>query len=177
MKLDWNSLSKLLEQFSTRLGISFAILLFFFLFALILGGILKNFGKRQKVDADVLNLLTNSLNTLIVIVGILTALGTIGVDVTALVASLGLTGFALGFALRDVLSNIVAGVLILVYRSVKRGDYINVNGFEGKVIGLDLRYTILEGNGKKILIPNSTLFTNPIVINRPNNTPEFPPTP
>lgn len=177
MGLDWNSLFKLFEEFSIRIGIGFAILLLFALFAVILGGILRNFGKKQKVDADVSNLLVNSLNTAVVIVGILTALATIGINVTALVASLGLTGFALGFALRDVLSNIVAGVLILVYRSIKRGDYINVSGFEGKVVGLDLRYTILEGNGKRILIPNSTLFTNPIVISKTENNPEFPPAP
>ena len=91
-------------------------------------------------------------------------MGTAGIDVSALVAGLGLTGFALGFAFRDVLSNVLAGVLILMYRPFRRGDRIAVSGLEGTVTGIDLRYTILENDGKTILIPNSNLFTNPIVV-------------
>ena len=85
-------------------------------------------------------------------------------DVSALVASLGLTGFALGFALRDALSNVLSGVLVLIYRPFKRGDSIKVTGFEGKVIEIDLRYTSLQMNGSRVLIPNSSLFNNPVVI-------------
>ena len=51
----------------------------------------------------------------LIVFGLVTALGTAGVNVSALVAGLGLTGFALGFAFRDVLSNLLAGVLILLY--------------------------------------------------------------
>ena len=70
----------------------------------------------------------------------------------------------MGFAFRDVLSNVLAGVLILMYRPFRRGDKISVTGLEGTVTGIDLRYTVLENEGKTILIPNSSLFTNPIVV-------------
>jgi small-conductance mechanosensitive channel len=96
--------------------------------------------------------------------GVITALGTAGVNVSALVAGLGLTGFALGFALRDALSNLLAGILILIYRPFKRHDRISVAGFEGIVIETDLRYTTLQGEDKRILIPNATLFTHSIVL-------------
>ena len=56
--------------------------------------------------------------------GLVTALGTLGVDVSALVAGLGLTGFALGFAVKDTISNILAGVLLLVYRPFSKKDYV-----------------------------------------------------
>jgi len=91
-------------------------------------------------------------------------LGTVGVDVSALVASLGLTGFALGFALRDALSNVLAGSLILVYQPFKTGDIIKSLGYEGKVVQIDLRYTTISTEDKKVLIPNSNLFKNPVII-------------
>ena len=101
-------------------------------------------------------------------IGLITALGTLGVDVTALVAGLGLTGFALGFALKDIISNLLAGMLILAQKPFQRDDRISVQGFtpplEGVVSHVDLRDTTLEMPDRKILIPNSNLFTNPIVV-------------
>ena len=52
--------------------------------------------------------------------GVITALGTIGVDVTGLVAGFGLTGFAVGFAMKDALANLLAGVMILLYRPFRK---------------------------------------------------------
>lgn len=111
---------------------------------------------------DALHLLSQTVKIGLLALGVVTALGTMNVDVSALVAGLGLTGFALGFALRDILSNLVAGLLILVYRPFKRHDQISVTGFEGEVTEIDLRYTTLKAEGKRFLIPNATLFTNPI---------------
>jgi len=82
--------------------------------------------------------------------------------VSAIVTGLGLTGFALGFAFRDSLSNILAGVLIVMYQPFHRNDHIAVAGFEGTVDGIDLRYTTLTAEDKKLLIPNSLLLNNPI---------------
>lgn len=91
----------------------------------------------------------------------LVALSAWRVNVGALVAGLGLTGFALGFALKDVLSNLLAGVLILLYRPFQRGHRVSVTGFEGIVAEINLRYTTLDSGGKKILIPNSLLLNTP----------------
>jgi small conductance mechanosensitive channel len=99
----------------------------------------------------------------LLVFGTITALGTMGVNVSALVAGLGLTGFALGFALKDVLSNLMAGVLIILYRPFRVNDYISVKDHgEGTVTEIDLRYTTLEKEGQKYLLPNSVLFTNSI---------------
>jgi small conductance mechanosensitive channel len=99
----------------------------------------------------------------LLVFGTITALGTMGVNVSALVAGLGLTGFALGFALKDVLSNLMAGILIILYRPFRVNDYIAVKDHgEGTVTDIDLRYTTLEKEGQKYLLPNSVLFTNSI---------------
>jgi small conductance mechanosensitive channel len=96
--------------------------------------------------------------------GCVTALGSMGVDVSAIVAGLGLTGFALGFALKDALSNVLSGAMILIYKPFLCGDVIAVAGCEGEVVEINLRYTVVMGGGKQHLIPNSTLLTNVIVV-------------
>jgi small conductance mechanosensitive channel len=68
----------------------------------------------------------------------------------------------LGFAFRDALSNLLAGILIMIYRPFRRNDFVSVAGCEGTVIRIDLRYTTLQGTDRIYLIPNSTLFTNTI---------------
>lgn len=117
-----------------------------------------------EASRDLVNVLGRAAKIALLIFGAITALGTAGLNVQALVAGLGLTGFALGFAFRDVLSNVLAGILILLYKPFVRGDYIITSGLEGVVNGIDLRYTSLAQEGKRILIPNSNLFTNPITI-------------
>ena len=87
-----------------------------------------------------------------------------GINVSALVASLGLTGFTLGFALRDAISNLLAGVLILLYRPFRIGECIKVAGLEGRVVALDLRYTTIQEDGRRHLIPNQTPYTNPVTV-------------
>jgi small conductance mechanosensitive channel len=100
----------------------------------------------------------------LIVVGIITMLGTWGVDISAIVAGLGLTGFALGFALKDVLSSLLAGIIIMVYKPFNIGGEINVCGVEGKVAGIDLRYTILESHGQRHLVPNSKILSEKVTI-------------
>ena len=102
----------------------------------------------------------------LLVFGAVTALGTAGVDVAALVAGLGLTGFALGFAFKDIISNVLSGILIIVYKPFDYDDHIKVSSFEGTVTSIDLRYTQLEADGRKIFVPNSMLFTNAITVGK-----------
>jgi small-conductance mechanosensitive channel len=96
--------------------------------------------------------------------GIVCALGTAGFDMVPIVTGLGLAGFALGFALKDTLSNAVAGVMIQLHRPFAPGDTIAVAGFEGKVAGTDLRCTVLEADGKRYLVPNATVLNSPVTV-------------
>jgi small-conductance mechanosensitive channel len=124
--------------------------------------VLREVRHARSEVAYILQLVARAASIGIVAFGLITSLGTIGINVSALVAGLGLTGFALGFALRDVLSNLVAGILILLYRPFQIDDYISSAGVEGRVCAIDLRYTTLRKDTKKHLLPNSVLFTNTI---------------
>lgn len=129
--------------------------------------IILKVSQRLNLDQSLSHLFARTIRITLIIIGLITALGTIGVDVTALVAGLGLTGFALGFALKDTISNILSGVLILIYRPFKVGDEIIIASHQGKVISIDLRYTELAAEGAKVLIPNAKLFTDPVTVFNP----------
>ena len=95
----------------------------------------------------------------ITILGLITALGTAGINVSALVCSVGLVSFSVGFAFKDFLTNTLAGVLILLYRPFKPGSFISGINFEGCVEEINLRYIKLSHEGTTILVPNSIMLT------------------
>ncbi len=145
-----------------------ALVVLIFIVFLILAKIIKttitNSAKRLKLDGTLTSLFARTSSITLIVFGVVTALGTLGVDVSALVAGLGLTGFAIGFALKDTISNLLSGVLILLYRPFEIGNRIKISGYEGTVVSIDLRYTELNFEDHKILIPNSKLFTDPITV-------------
>ncbi len=106
-----------------------------------------------------------ALRASLIVVGVLTMLGTWGVDISAIVVGLGLTGFAFGFAMKDVLSSVLSGILVLVYRPFGIGDTIQACGIEGEVTSIDMRYTTVKSfDGQKHLIPNSKLLSEKVSV-------------
>ena len=163
------------QQLNTKIvgllpGIITGIVVFilFWIGSVLLRGIIIRVGEARGIDRDLTRFLGRATRIAMLVFGTVTALGTAGVDVAALVAGLGLTGFALGFALKDVISNALAGVLILIYKPFRQNELITIKSFQGKVVQIDLRYTMLESEGKMIYIPNSMLFTNALTV---QNTP------
>jgi small conductance mechanosensitive channel len=162
-----SALKDLLEQtilYTPRLASGLVIFFLFWLAAHFSHKIIVKATHNASLNPVVLDLATAAVKITLLAFGAVTALGTLGINVSALVASLGLTGFALGFALKDALSNMLAGVLILVYCTYKLNDKIAVGGFEGLVTKINLRYTTLQTANATVLIPNSTVFSSPVQI-------------
>jgi small conductance mechanosensitive channel len=126
--------------------------------------LIRRAGKFRKVNVDVIEILSQAAYIGLLIVGIVTALGTLGIDTSALIAGLGLTGFALGLALRDSVSNLIAGLMILVYQPFHRTDKIWVDDQTGEVVNITLRYTELRSAGKRIMIPNAIVFNKTVIV-------------
>ena len=122
----------------------------------------------KKISPELIKLLGQIINYTSIIIGLITTLSYLGIDVSAMIASLGLTGFALGFALKDILSNVISGILILIYKPFKINDTILIDKYEGEVIEINLRYTTVLQENKSVLVPNSFLFSKPIVVNKNN---------
>jgi small conductance mechanosensitive channel len=78
------------------------------------------------------------------LLALISALGTLEINVSALVVSLGLAGFALGFSFKDFLSNLLSGVLILFYQPFTVGSTISGSQLDREVVDINLRYTVLE---------------------------------
>src|SRR5262245_49558929 len=116
----------------TKLAISIGILAAFIIAGNIVKRIITRVGPRTNPQREqVLTLIGGVTRIGLVVFGFVTALGTLGINVSALVAGLGLTGFALGFAFRDALSNVLAGAMILLYHPIHRGDHVSILGLEG----------------------------------------------
>ena len=142
-----------------------AVIAGFWVAALFVRSLVRRIGRRlDTARASLIGLAATTSYWALLILGLISGFGTMGVNVTGLVAGLGLTGFALGFALRDALSNLLAGVLILIFRPFQPGNSITVAGFSGTVLAIDLRYTTLSGEGRHILVPNKTMHMSPITV-------------
>jgi small conductance mechanosensitive channel len=121
---------------------------------------------RVRADTGVVLLLSRVYYYGILIFGIITALQAGGLNVTALITGLGLTGFALGFALKDVLSNLLSGIMLLLYRPFNIGDQIRMGEYEGIIETIRMRDTLVRApDGRLIVIPNTKLITEVVVNN------------
>jgi small-conductance mechanosensitive channel len=87
-----------------------------------------------------------------------------GVDVTSLLAGLGILGFTIGFALQDIARNFIAGILILLRRPFGVGDAVEIAGHAGSVMEITMRDTVIRTwDGVMEIIPNLDVYSNPIV--------------
>ena len=104
---------------------------------------------------------------LVVLLGLLIALAVTfpSIDPIAVLSSLGVLGIAAGFAFQDILSNLLAGVLLLLRDPFRGGDQITVAGLTGTVVEINLRETVLTTfDGRRLTIPNATVYGNPITV-------------
>jgi len=122
------------------------------------------FKKSSEQIKKPLQILRGFLRILIVVVGAIAILDNMGVDLKALIAGFGITGFIVTFAMRDFLTSILSGALILIYRPFKIGDRIRVKGVEGIVKKIDIQHTTISDKGKDYSIPNTKVSSDAIVI-------------
>ncbi|GGD39125.1 mechanosensitive ion channel protein [Malaciobacter pacificus] len=119
--------------------------------------------KTGKVDETLLKFLSNIIFYVLMIVVILTALEQLGVDTTSFLAILGAAGLAIGLALKDSLSNFASGVMIIMFRPFKVGDFINAGGVSGSVEEISIFNTILKtGDNQTLIVPNGAITSGTI---------------
>lgn len=102
----------------------------------------------------------NTLRALLLFLGLMFALSAAGIDLTALGVLGGALGVGIGFGLQKLASNYVSGFVILAERSVRIGDMVKVDGFEGRITDISTRYTMIRAlNGRESIVPNEMLIT------------------
>ena len=162
--MDFNKLVEFISHYTPNIILGIVIFILFWVFSKIIQYGIKKILARVNPETNVSNIISSIIKKLIVIVGFITSLGTIGINVSAIVAGLGLTGFAFGFAFKDMLSSFISGVMIFIYQPFKLGDIILVDGKEGEVVDVNLRYVTLKGEKSKMLVPNSLLVSKSLEV-------------
>ena len=116
------------------------------------------------LDMTLFNFLGNVARYIVIGFAFLFVLNTFGVQTTSVVAVIGAAGLAIGLALQGTLSNVAAGVMIVFFRPIRIGDFVEVNGQMGTVKEITLNYTELAAvSNVQIIIPNSQVWGNTIV--------------
>jgi small-conductance mechanosensitive channel len=96
----------------------------------------------------------------LLLIGMLLALSAVGIDLTALGVLGGALGVGLGFGLQKIAANYVSGFVVLAERSLRIGDTVKVDGFEGRISDIRTRYTVIRAlNGREAIVPNEILIT------------------
>jgi small conductance mechanosensitive channel len=137
------------------------ILLVFKILASILSGITRKTLSTSKLQvSDLLRkFFVNIVRKLVFLIGLMIALGQVGVDIGPLLAGIGVIGFVVGFALQDTLSNFASGIMILVYRPYDINDWITAAGETGRVDAMSLvSTTVMTGDNQKLIVPNSAIW-------------------
>ncbi|MCC5855659.1 MAG: mechanosensitive ion channel [Idiomarina sp.] len=113
---------------------------------------------KSSVDNAVVSFMAGIVRTIIIIAALLMALSHVGIQTTSFIAILGAAGLAVGLALQGSLSNFASGVLIMIYRPFKSGDYIDAGGTMGTVQRIELFTTVMKTPDNKIVVvPNSRI--------------------
>jgi small-conductance mechanosensitive channel len=116
--------------------------------------------------------LAKAARTVLLVVAVLVALPTVGIDLTVLSVLGGAIGVGIGFGLQKVASNYISGFIILLDRSVRIGDLVTVDNKYGEVSQINTRYTLLKGlDGTETIVPNETLITQTVInhsLSKPN---------
>ena len=112
-------------------------------------------------DLSMRKVASNAVRAFLLLIGLLFALSAVGVDLTALSVLGGAVGVGLGFGLQKLAANYISGFVILLERSIRIGDNVKVDGFEGRITDIKTRYTLVRaGNGRESIVPNESLITS-----------------
>lgn len=167
--MDWEKLLQYLLEFATSWGIKLLAALVLLVIGLrlikSLNKFIKNSKKLDKLDKGLRSFLASFANILLYIILIITIASVLGIPATSFITLLASCGVAIGLALQGSLSNFAGGLMLLLFKPFKVGDYVQVATEEGKVLEISVVYTvILTVDNKRITIPNGTL-TNSVIIN------------
>jgi len=157
------NISTWVSQHGIDWGIKIAIAIAIFIVGKIIARMIAKLAKaalqRAGTDTMLVNFLGSIIYSVLIIAVLLAAVDSLGVNVTSLMAILGAAGLAVGLALKDSLSNFAAGVMIIVFRPFKIGDFITAGGCSGVVDEIGLFATLMHtGDNQRIIVPNSGIL-------------------
>ena len=160
---DWGQLLEMLQTKGIDFGINVVIALaIFYLGKMVISLVVRGIRKvmqRQEVDKTLETFVCNLVRMVLLVIVIIAAIGQLGIQTTSFIAIFGAAGLAVGLALQGSLSNFAAGVLIVLFRPYRVGDFIEAAGISGVVEQVQILTTILKtGDNKQIIVPNGQIM-------------------
>ena len=175
MGFDWAELIEMLKTTGVDLAINLvtAIVIFYvgkWAANLIARG-LRRLMQKQQIDKTLETFVSNLVRMVLMVFVVIAAISAVGIQTTSLIAVLGAAGLAVGLALQGSLSNFAAGVLIVLFRPYKVGDFIEGAGVAGSVVSVQILTTVLKtGDNKQVIVPNSQIMGSIITNYSANDT-------
>lgn len=121
--------------------------------------LIKALNKSNSSDKTLEKFLSSSIYSLLLVVVVLAALGHLGVETTSFIAVLGAIGLAIGLAFQSTLSNISAGVMIIIFKPIKIGEFVEAGGAVGSIEEINIFNTVMKtGDNKIIIVGNSNII-------------------
>ena len=164
---DWNEVIVMLKT----TGIEFAINLvtaiaIFYVGRMVVGLLMRGLKKMmqaQDVDVTLQTFVGNLVRMVLLVFVIIAAISALGIQTTSFIAIVGAAGLAIGLALQGSLSNFASGVLIVLFRPYKVGDFVEAAGISGVVEEVQILTTVLKtGDNKKVIVPNGQIMDSVI---------------
>lgn len=129
-----------------------------------LTNIIGNTIRKAKVDEGIITFFVSIIKILFRIIVILAALSKVGINISSMIAALGATFVTVGIALKDSLSNIASGTIIIINKPFKVGDFLEIGTHSGRVVSIELMFTTLvTPDDKELIVPNSKLTSCEII--------------
>jgi small conductance mechanosensitive channel len=151
-------------MYGTRVLGAIVILVLGRILASAVAGIVKRVLEKAKTDETLTRFLSSLTKITLLVFIVVAALSTLGVQTASLVAVIGAAGLAIGFALQGSLANFASGVMLIIFRPIKRGDLVETAGMLGTVKEIHIFNTLLKTlDNKRVIIPNSKVTGDTIV--------------
>jgi small conductance mechanosensitive channel len=147
----------------SNLVVGLAVFLAFYLFWRILMLIMRRTLRKSTLDETTYSFVETAVKYTILIIGLVSALDSVGVNTGALLASLGIVGVTIGFAARDSLSNLISGIIIFIDRPFVIGDLVEIEDKYGRVSEITLRSTrVVTSDGRMLAVPNTEIVNKTV---------------
>ena len=132
---------------------------------------LRKVMNARDVDPTLVSFISNLANMVLMVIVVIAAISALGIQTTSFVAILGAAGLAVGLALQGSLSNFASGVLIIIFRPYKVGDFVEAADISGSVEEVQILTTVLKTpDNKKVIVPNSQIMSGVITNYSANDT-------
>jgi len=163
MEFNAETLTAIVIPWAIKIVFALAIFIVGRMLAKSITSLVRKVMQKSNMDEALVKFLGGIIYTVLLVAVILAAIDTLGVNVTSLLAILGAAGLAVGLALKDSLSNFAAGVMIMIFRPFKIGDFVTTGGVSGVVDEIGLFCVLMHtGDNQRIIIPNSAVYGNTI---------------